>query len=67
MIVAERKKVDIAAIQRQQGIRCPDCHCRHFWDVTKTYPKGNAIKRTRECRHCGYALTTWERPEEIQL
>lgn len=61
--VAERKVYDLSKILGQQGIRCPKCHCRNFANVRKTYPKGNAIKRTRNCRNCGEQITTWERPE----
>lgn len=64
MIVGERKKFDIAAMRQQQGIKCPDCHCRHFWKVYDTTPKGIALKRVRVCRNCGREVTTWERIEE---
>ena len=65
--MSERKKYDIAKLRAQQGIKCPDCHCRHFSEVVKTYPKGNAIQRRRVCRHCGREMVTWERPEESEV
>jgi len=63
MIAMERKKFDIAAIRRAQGIKCPDCHCRDF-RVYDTTPKGGAIRRVRVCRHCGREVVTWERAEQ---
>lgn len=58
--VAERKKYDIAAIQREQGLKCPECHCRDL-RVVWTEPMGNRIKRHRYCRHCGHGpIVSWE-------
>lgn len=51
--VAERKKYDIAAMQRVQGLQCPQCRCRDL-RVKWTEPMGNRIKRHRYCRNCGY-------------
>lgn len=44
-----------------RGLRCPRCGCVHF-HVLYTRPAiGGAIRRRRECRHCGRRLTTTER------
>lgn len=64
MIVADRKKFDLAAIRRQQGIKCPDCHCRLLWKVYDTTPKGGVIKRIRKCANCGREIRTTERMDE---
>ncbi|MBU0638326.1 MAG: hypothetical protein KKB50_05630 [Planctomycetes bacterium] len=43
------------------GLRCPNCHCRHFY-VVYTRPKVNGrTMRRRECRHCGRRIVTYER------
>lgn len=41
------------------GIMCPKCECRHF-EVIYTTRKTHSIVRRRECRHCGYRITTRE-------
>jgi len=44
-----------------KGLSCPKCACRHF-EVVYTRPShGGKIIRRRECRHCGWRLTTTER------
>lgn len=44
-----------------RGIRCPKCGCGHFEVVyTRRIPRG-AIRRRRQCRHCGRRVTTTER------
>lgn len=63
MIMAERKKIDLQAIMQRQGIKCPQCHCRHFWKVDESKPRGGGIRRVRTCRNCGHELVTWERAE----
>jgi len=42
------------------GIRCRRCGCRHL-RVLYTRPtiKGRLLRR-RECRNCGYRMTTYE-------
>ncbi len=44
-----------------RGILCPKCGCAHFEVIyTRRIPDG-AIRRRRECRHCGRRVTTTER------
>lgn len=57
--VAERKKYDIAAIQREQGLKCPECHCRHFY-CNKTHDKGEGVNRYKYCRNCNYRVVSRE-------
>lgn len=45
-----------------QGIKCPDCGCPH-WYTRRTIKVAGMVKRERRCRHCGYPMTTFERPE----
>jgi transcriptional regulator NrdR family protein len=43
-----------------KGISCPKCGCRHF-NVLETRPtNNNRLRRRKECRHCGYRVTTHE-------
>jgi len=42
------------------GIKCPRCECRDL-RVTKVWHKGTITVRRRECRHCGFRMTTNER------
>lgn len=45
----------------QRGLVCTKCGCRHF-HVLYTRPVVNGrILRRRECRHCGYRVTTYEK------
>lgn len=47
--------------EKNKGLSCPSCGCRHL-PVVKTRPGwGGRIMRVRECRHCGRRLTTFER------
>lgn len=42
-----------------QGLACPRCGCRHMYTVeTRSTP--HRIIRTRECRHCGRRMKTYE-------
>lgn len=43
-----------------RGIRCPKCGCGHFEVVYTRKIPGGAIRRRRECRHCGRRVTTYE-------
>lgn len=61
----ERKKVDLTKRYRDdQGIKCPDCGCRHFWKTYESRPEGGTVFRIKECRHCGKRIKTRERIEE---
>ena len=42
-----------------EGIRCPQCHCRHFYTY-RTERVGENIRRTKVCRHCGAKIQTTE-------
>lgn len=44
-----------------RGILCPRCGCGHFEVVYTRRIPGGAIRRRRECRHCGRRVTTTER------
>jgi len=47
--------------QADEGLMCPRCECRHF-EVLYTRPAaGGQIKRRRECRHCRWRVTTFEK------
>lgn len=42
-----------------QSLECPRCGCRHMYTVeTKSTP--HRIIRTRQCRHCGRRMKTYE-------
>ena len=42
-----------------QSLECPRCRCRHMYTVeTKSTP--HRIIRTRQCRHCGRRIKTYE-------
>jgi hypothetical protein len=41
------------------GIRCPQCHCRHL-PALYTRRVGNTMIRVRRCRHCGRRIQTRE-------
>lgn len=45
-----------------QGIKCPKCKCQH-WRIVNTAPIAFGVRRYRRCRHCGYTMSTRERPE----
>lgn len=44
-----------------QGIPCPNCGCRHRWEVYGTKGRGAGNLRYRRCRHCGEKCLTIER------
>lgn len=47
--------------EKEVGLCCSRCGCRHFW-VLRTEPvRRNRIRRRRECRHCGRRVTTYEK------
>ncbi len=45
----------------KRGLECPECGCRHF-EVIKTKPHDGEIGRRRQCRNCGFRITTMEIP-----
>ena len=48
--------------EKQVGLECRHCGCRHFFVIyTRPLPSGK-IWRRRECRHCGHRITTYEKP-----
>ncbi|KRM19437.1 ribonucleotide reductase transcriptional regulator nrdr [Ligilactobacillus hayakitensis DSM 18933 = JCM 14209] len=49
-------------------MRCPQCH-QNGSRVVDSRPadNGHAIRRRRECEHCGYRFTTFERLEATPL
>lgn len=44
-----------------RGLRCRHCGCGHFRVIYTRRAWGGKLVRRRECRNCGYRLTTWER------
>lgn len=52
--------VPATADQPAVGLECPRCGCRHF-EVLRTQPTEDGIRRYRACRHCGRRLVTLER------
>ena len=49
-------------------MRCPFCQRDHDRVIdTRTGDDGLAIRRRRECHHCGKRFTTYERVEELSL
>ena len=45
---------------RQRGIVCPRCGCRHFYTTnTEPLPDGR-VRRRKTCRHCGRKIVTYE-------
>ena len=44
---------------RPEGLECRDCGCQDF-RTDNTRKRGNAIIRSRHCRHCGRRVTTRE-------
>jgi transcriptional regulator NrdR family protein len=53
------KPVNKAAEQR--GLACPKCGCKHFRVIYTRRALGGKIVRSRECRHCGRRVITYER------
>jgi len=46
--------------QKDVGLVCRRCGCRHFY-VVYTEPKKDTIMRRRECRNCQKRVSTYER------
>lgn len=46
------------------GLLCPDCGCKHFRVIYTRAAARGRIRRRRECRYCGYRLTTMEKPTD---
>jgi transcriptional regulator NrdR family protein len=47
---------------KDRGIACPQCGCRHFY-TTNTEPlRDGRIRRRKVCRHCGRKIVTHEGP-----
>ena len=44
-----------------RGLTCPRCGCHHFRVVETRRVEGGRIRRRRECRHCGWRVSTVER------
>jgi C4-type Zn-finger protein len=42
------------------GIACPRCECRDL-RVVKTRRSAGVVVRKRQCRHCGWRVTTVEK------
>lgn len=47
--------------QEQRGLVCPKCGCGHLHVIYTRRAWGGAVRRRRECRHCGKRITTTER------
>ncbi|AQT69952.1 hypothetical protein STSP2_03152 [Anaerohalosphaera lusitana] len=65
-----RKKKDREG-KEKKGIVCPKCGCADLryadgrpWNVLKTVPGANSIRRRRVCRNCGKYVWTREVIEE---
>lgn len=49
-------------------MRCPKCGCEESKVVDSRPAENNgSIRRRRECIHCGFRFTTYERREELPL
>ena len=49
-------------------MRCPHCSCIDDKVIeSRTLANGEAIRRRRECEHCGYRFTSYERTEDNQF
>jgi len=44
----------------QRGLVCPKCGCEHFRVIYTRRTWGGKIMRSRECRHCGRRVITYE-------
>ncbi len=51
---------------RNQGIECPRCGCRHL-PVLYTRRRFGRIVRVRRCRHCGRRVVTSEAIEAWRI
>ena len=47
---------------RDGGLECRLCGCRHFNVIWIRHRPDGTIRRRRQCRHCGWQLTTTELP-----
>lgn len=60
----EKKRLRLSDLQRgkekERGIACRRCGCRHFRVVYTRQVSGGRILRRRECRHCGKRISTYE-------
>ena len=62
MTIDDKDRITLSdlAAQRQTGLVCTQCGCRHIYvyhtDTRKTY-----VIRYRKCRYCGKTYTTIER------
>lgn len=49
-------------------MRCPKCGCEESKVVdSRPSDSNDSIRRRRECTHCGFRFTTYERREELPL
>lgn len=46
--------------EEQRGLLCPKCGCEHFRVIYTRRTWGGKIMRSRECRHCGRRVITYE-------
>lgn len=44
-----------------RGLVCPRCGCQHFRVIYTRRALGGKVVRSRECRHCGRRVITYER------
>jgi DNA-directed RNA polymerase subunit RPC12/RpoP len=44
----------------KRGLECPKCGCRHLPVFYTRRVGGGRIMRSRECRHCGRRVVTYE-------
>jgi hypothetical protein len=60
----EPERIRLSDLQKKdgdgKGLACRKCGCCHF-RVVYTRPALGAIRRLRECRHCGRRVMTTER------
>lgn len=47
--------------EEQRGLVCPKCGCGQFFVVYTRPARDSKIVRSRECRHCGRRMITYER------
>jgi transcriptional regulator NrdR family protein len=45
---------------KHTGVCCPKCGCKHVPAVGTYRVSDGVMRRYRECRNCGYRLTTTE-------
>ncbi|HNO80614.1 MAG TPA: hypothetical protein PKN33_21410 [Phycisphaerae bacterium] len=46
--------------QERRGLACPKCGSNHFFVVYTRRVLGSKIMRSRECKHCGRRVITYE-------